>query len=665
MKITLQETIATVLAALLLATPTTPLLAQAATSPDDDEEEDVIVLSPFSVSVSEVSGYAAATTLAGARMPTSLGATPGGAQDINYFRSGAGRGEVPHPDTITAEGLFSEHDLPLDLGTTSRELFQVQTAAIPATFEAMPEVTHLAQLGFSSGLDAETWQPAPLNLIAVVDKSGSMSGQPLALVRASLHHVLNQLRNGDQFGVVLYGDRCHVHLPPTRVDALNRDQIRSWIDSIQSSGSTNMEAGLALGFEVAQRSASTFSGNTRVMLFTDERPNVGNTSAAGFMAMAESASRAGTGLTTIGVGVQFGAELATRISSVRGGNLFFFPDASEMAATFEEDFDTMVTELAHDFRVRIAPAWGQRIAGVFGLPGEALEWDGDAIVMNVATLFLSKRKGAIYFALAADETAQNTYLPAPQPRSNATLAHVDFSYLTANENRPVQARAKTRILRPGQVQAGLSRGRLLVDEFLTLRRATTAHVIENDQETAWRLVDGLRNRLHQSGDASLEPERQLVDEIHQSLAFLAGRSASDNPTAKPSPLLGQWTGRDAWEDEDELIIFGANGQVRLMEVGPYSRDIFWDETWLADAGLPTATKGELTLRDTQNTGITSIRYEISGGTLTFEPNSIFGELECRVFTRSSPTSELTRFTQEIQAPVDSLTGLPRRHPNDT
>src|ERR1051326_8714791 len=56
--------------------------------------------------------FTCASSLAGTR----LGATPGGAKDIRFFRSGAARGEIPHPNTFTPEGLFSEHDLPLDLG---------------------------------------------------------------------------------------------------------------------------------------------------------------------------------------------------------------------------------------------------------------------------------------------------------------------------------------------------------------------------------------------------------------------------------------------------------------------------------------------------------------------------------------------------------------------
>ena len=42
-----------------------------------------------------------------------FGATPGGAQDIALAREKIARGQVPEPEDFVAEGLYSEHDLPL------------------------------------------------------------------------------------------------------------------------------------------------------------------------------------------------------------------------------------------------------------------------------------------------------------------------------------------------------------------------------------------------------------------------------------------------------------------------------------------------------------------------------------------------------------------------
>jgi Ca-activated chloride channel family protein len=632
-----------------------PTATLATKDKDEQKDEEIVVLSSFCIS-------------------TSLGATPGGAQDIGYFRMGAGRGEIPQPDAITAEGLFSEHDLPLEVKDGGDALFIVQTAAAEARFEVLPEVRYLAQLGFSSGLRADTWTRAPLNLVAVVDKSGSMSGEPLALVRASLLSALDHLREGDQISIVLYGDRAHVHLDPTPVRGATRAQIAARIRAIESAGSTAMEEGLRAGYDVARQTMAGFKGTTRVMLFTDERPNVGNTEAAGFMGMAEAASREGIGLTTIGVGVQFGAELATKISSVRGGNLFFFEDGSAMKKTFASDFDTMVTELAHEFHVRITPAAGLRIAGVFGVPGEMLRWEGDAIVFDVASIFLSRRKGAIYVALAPRVSDD---LPTRAVKAGEPLAQVDLGYTGATDGRRVTSRESCRLLGPQDMQLGLSRGAMLVDEYLTLKKAASVHLFDNDQERAFRLVNGLLARLGAADDAALAPELKLVADVHGTLALLSGHVGEMQPAAgakRVSPLVGVWRGcaggrADAGVGSGDYLVVWANGVIDFITSDERAQSAERSETLVLDGKVPRRARGTLRLHEADRARVGSIRYALAGDTLAVDiARGPSGGPEHLEFVRCVDDSDADEgdalageSTDEIE--IDELTGLPASRPD--
>ena len=514
---------AAVLSSFLISTPL--VLLGDPTAPDKkdkEKEEDIVVLSPFEVSASPSYGYAAALTLAGTRM----GATVGGAKDARFFREAAAEGEFPHPNTITAEGLFGEHDLPLQCRTRSRELFILNGEAMPAALLTKPEVKYLGQIGLSSGLDAATWHREPLNLVAVVDKSGSMAGHPLDLVKQCLRQIHSQLGSDDQLSIVLYGETSHVYLEPLRANRANRRAITEAIDGIESAGSTNMEAGLEVGFALARESRTRFCGRTRVMQFTDERPNVGDTSAGGFMGIMEAGARDGIGQTTIGVGVEFGAELASKVSAVHGGNLFFFPDEAAMVKTFTEDLDTMVTELAHDLDVTIRPAAGLRLVGVYGIPDEMLKWEGDRDVrFQVTTVFLSKSRGAIYAAFAPE--AED--LPSRRYVEGRPLATVRLSYRELGAEEAKTAQLELPLVDEHAASVGLTRGRLLVSEYLALKRAMTAHLTENDQEKAYNQLGELRDLLDGDFDPTLDGERKLVGDLHASMSLLAGHG---EPVAK-------------------------------------------------------------------------------------------------------------------------------------
>ncbi len=479
-------------------------LAYAADRGDDDEEAHPAPAAP---------AYRMKTEIAFDAMSVAaeMGVTVGGAQDIGYFRERVAAGEVPHPNVLTAEGLFGEHDLPIQGRSRCDALMCPVGEATPARLVVGDDTRWIAQLGFDSGIDPATWRRAPVNLVAVVDVSGSMSGAPIEAVKASLREVVSHLGPDDQVSIVVYGSDVRTHLPPTPASR-SADLLRG-VNSMAINGSTNMEAGLIHGFALAREAARRFDGTSRVMLFTDERPNTGRTDAQSFMGLAQAASHAGVGMTTIGVGAHFGAELASQISAVRGGNLFFFPDAAKMRETFRDELDTMVSELAYDLELVVTPAPGTRITGLWGIPGDAVQWTPDGrLRMQVQTLFLSRDEGAIYFGFGPSGSVPPTRL--------ARVGEVSMAYTLRDGTRP---HASVDLDVTAAPQPGLVRGALLVDTFTAIRAATALHHERNDQEGAWRLMDSLAQRYATVVDPSLSADRALVSTLTERFARLSGR----------------------------------------------------------------------------------------------------------------------------------------------
>ena len=462
--------------------------------------------------------------------------TQGGAKDVNYLRGEVEQARIPHPETFTAEGLISEHSVVIESSKPCAQVFCLIAESIDANLIAHPEARYLLGLGFATNVQSEGWRRKPLNLVAVVDKSGSMAGQPLALVRTSLFEVVNHLRDGDRLSIVLYGDSARVHLEPIDIDPENRVVARGRIMEIESSGSTAMEAGLQLGYEVARQIGQQFEGVTRLMLFTDERPNVGNTHEQGFMSMARTMSREGIGLTTIGVGAQFDAELATTVGSVRGGNLFFMRDQSDVEQVFGEEFDYMVSELAHDLTISVTPQPGYNVCGVYGVPDALMGWQNErSVKIKLPTVFLSSKGGALFVALA--KSREDADLPARPVADGAPLASLQLQYVPGSSGT-VETDRIDAFAPPTKPSDAMKLGHALIDEFTVLRRATTAHYIENDQELAYQLVHALATRLSNDKDEKFDKERLLAYSLEERFAFLSGHTGE--PRQRRSPIAKLW-----------------------------------------------------------------------------------------------------------------------------
>ncbi|HYI41214.1 MAG TPA: VWA domain-containing protein [Allosphingosinicella sp.] len=477
----------------------------------------------------------------------------GGMQDIRHFRSVAEGGDMPRPESLTAEGLMGEHDLTLAARRPCAQLLCLDTETMPAAFPARPEDKMLVGLTFASNIDSATWRRDPLNLVAVVDKSGSMDGEPLELVRQSLRQIVGQMGDRDQLSIVLYGDTSHVHLRPTRIARGGRQAVLAAIDAIESAGSTDMEEGLKVGYATAFRSEGEFRGSTRVMLFTDEQPNVGATDAKSFMGMAEAASHRGIGLTTIGVGVQFGAELGMRMSSVRGGNLFFLSDEAEVKSVFEKQLDTMVSEVAHDVRITLTPRNGYKLTGVFGVPDGLMTDVGEgAVTITVPTAFLSANGGGIFASVGKSGSRAN--LPSARVEPGAALLDLKLAYVAARGGK--RGTDRLAVAAPqGEASPALRRAHLIVDEYLSLKAASLAFHREGDPKKAFQLLSAFQGRLERSGLDKMDGEKTLVAQMLKPASLYSGYGG-EPPKAIPA-ALGSGSGGEPPRASRALALLGS------------------------------------------------------------------------------------------------------------
>jgi Ca-activated chloride channel family protein len=254
-------------------------------------------------------------------------------------------------------------------------------------------------------LDPASFRRRPLNLAVVLDRSGSMNdhaGDELSkieAVKAALLQLVDQLGPQDRLAIVLFNSEAETLWPSAPFvgsQGCERDRLRATIGGISARGGTNIEAGLRRGFEIVAAHSEAEVRSDRVVLLTDALPNVGETGEDDFLTLARRYADRSIGLTTLGVGVNFGQELALAISQIRGGNFFFLEDQARIDEIFTVDFDYLVTPVAYDLRVTLVPDRAFRVRAVHGVSS----WNGnDTVEIDVTTLFLSRHRGALVIEL--------------------------------------------------------------------------------------------------------------------------------------------------------------------------------------------------------------------------------------------------------------------------
>ncbi len=170
---------------------------------------------------------------------------------------------------------------------------------------------------------------APLNLAAVLDISGSMSGEKLEQAKEALRQALHHLRDGDVVSLVVFSTEVRCVFEPQRLNSHTRGVILSALKEINTQSNTNLCGGLVLGSE--KISAAKMKTNL-LLLLSDGLANEGETDLQKIGQHAYAAREQGITISTFGVGGDYNEALMVEIADQGGGRFYHVEKAAEIGA---------------------------------------------------------------------------------------------------------------------------------------------------------------------------------------------------------------------------------------------------------------------------------------------------------------------------------------------
>ena len=256
-------------------------------------------------------------------------------------------GNLPDPDSVRVEEFVNYFDQAYDPPT--EDAFAIHLEGSPSPFGG--ERHWLLRVGLQGRvIPKEARKDA--TLVFAIDVSGSMAREDrLELVKRSLRLLVNELRPADEVGIVVYGDRGSVLLKPT--DGGESRAILRAIDALQPGGSTYVEDGLRLAYEMASKRVR--SGRiTRVLLLSDGVGNVGRTGADSILAQIRSHVDKGVTLTTVGFGMgNYNDILMERLANDGDGTYHYVDSLTEARRVFVDNFVGTLQNIAKDAKVQV------------------------------------------------------------------------------------------------------------------------------------------------------------------------------------------------------------------------------------------------------------------------------------------------------------------------
>jgi Ca-activated chloride channel family protein len=274
------------------------------------------------------------------------------ALDVDTASYTAARGylnsnRLPPPELARVEEFvnYFHYDYP----APQQDTFGLYVDAAPSPFGQ--HGTQIVRVGIQGKrIDSAQRQDAVLTF--VIDISGSMA-QParLPLVKQALRLLVDELRPSDQVAVVVYGSTAQVVLDHT--GAADRDTILQAIDSLANGGSTNAEAGLQLGYQIAAQHFKPGAIN-RVILCSDGVANVGATGPDAIRQSIRDYTAQGVYLTTVGFGMgDYNDTLMEQLADDGNGNYAYVDTLDAARRVFVENLTGTLQVIAKDAKVQV------------------------------------------------------------------------------------------------------------------------------------------------------------------------------------------------------------------------------------------------------------------------------------------------------------------------
>ena len=455
----------------------------------------------------------------------------GGAQDIGAFRAILDAGGIPGEDTLDANGFFSEHYSELPPADCGDPLCLVGMIAVGPDWVRGNE-QEVLQVSLSTPIDPSELQRKPLNLVVVVDTSGSMAeDNRIGFAREGLHTLIDELEEGDRMALVTYSDEVTVRA--TLSEPSDAAALHAMTDGLEARGGTNLHDGLQRGFQLGLESLDPERQN-RVILVSDGLATIGVIDDSSIQSMADGFLSDGIGLTTIGVGLDFNVALMRGLSERGAGNFYFLEDATAIAEVFREELDYFVTPLAFDVNVEVAAESDWIIGDVVGTN----YWSGSDTSGGVTlpAVFVASREsdqpgeygrrgagGALFLSMVPG-TGSSVWEPSD------ALASLRLRYRLPGDEKP----RETTILVDSRPEPSSLEGNVYLSNeamaehysmysmFLGLREAT--RLADTSYECALIALDRLDQRAAtwqaELADEDIEADRQLIAQFQANLREL-------------------------------------------------------------------------------------------------------------------------------------------------
>jgi Ca-activated chloride channel family protein len=377
----------------------------------------------------------------------------------------------------------------------------------PTVPAGAPSLVHILLTLTAPDQSAGRTRP-PLNVAAVIDRSGSMAGEKLDYAKQSVKILVDQLGPRDRFSLVTFDDEVLPLVEGARTG--DKTRVKELIDGIESGGSTNLSGGWIKGIELVSRESAAEGQVNAVLLLTDGQANQGIIDHPQLVALGESVQREkGIRTTCLGLGGDFDEDLLKSIATAAGGRFYYIESPDHAPEVFKEELGGLLAVVAQN--VELALAFADGVTGVAQLTGHSWKQEGADCRLILGDFHAGQVKHALLLA----------QLPALPDLSDVLVAFMQMTYAEMKKGS-IEIRSQKHELIVRTVDAGAEAApcdpevllHIGIQSAAKARQAAVQELDKGDVPAAMRVLEAQRDKLRGMAPQACDP-RRLNNEADQ------------------------------------------------------------------------------------------------------------------------------------------------------
>lgn len=258
------------------------------------------------------------------------------------------RGDLPPRDAVRVEELINYFDYDYPLPTARAQPFSSTVSLVASPWANGKTLLHIGLQGY----DVAPRERPPLNLVLLIDTSGSMGPENrLPLAKKAFRMLIDDLGPRDRVSMVVYAGSAGAVLEPT--SGSEKAKILAALDQLSSGGSTAGGQGLALAYTLAERNFDRNAVN-RIMIATDGDFNVGITNPSELEGFVARKRETGIYLSVLGFGGgNYNDALMQRLAQKGNGTAAYIDTLAEARKVLHDQAQSALLPIADDVKIQV------------------------------------------------------------------------------------------------------------------------------------------------------------------------------------------------------------------------------------------------------------------------------------------------------------------------